>query len=237
MGTEFQNNHIIKAFHELAFFTSVTIFGSNIFRNSSLEHITIPVGVTSIGTNALYWVARMRYIICLPTTPPTLSSSSITEFYGNIYVPDEVVSEYSNDSSWSATNGTIKPLSQFNEVITVYKGIIDRARLYTNSSPNPGTVEAYWPCCISNWLPVTPGDRITVYQGHRNTESNAQISIYNSDKEYFNYWNLGNELSRTVIIIAGAAFIRVTHRWAWLDDVYILNNTTGEYLFKGVNVP
>jgi len=171
---------------------------------------------------------RLRYITLLRTTPPTLGSTNFDTFYGNIYVPDGSVSSY--QSSWSSVTAVIKAISDFDEHVTKYDAVKDKA--FVGSS---GEETYRWWASAAVFLPVTPGDSISVDTAR--IVSNNVLVAYDSNKEYLSYWNLGNQISRTVTMPANAKYVRVNFRTVWLDDCYILNGTTGEYLLKGKNVP
>ena len=172
---------------------------------------------------------RLRYITILRQTPPTLGTNNFDTFYGNIYVPDGSVSSY--QSSWSSVTAEIKAISDFDEEVTNYDNIKDQ--VFIDSSGD----ETYnWWASATIFLSVNQNDSITVCTSHNVT--NNRILIYNGNKEYLDYWNMSTSSIRTVnISTASAKYIRVSFRNAWLDDCYIKNNTTDEYLFKGVNVP
>ena len=171
---------------------------------------------------------RLRYITILCQTPPTLGTSNFDTFYGNIYVPDGNVSSY--QSSWSSVTAAIKAFSNFDEHVTVYEEMIDRT--FIDSSGN--AIENWW-ASLSIFLPISGNCSLTICTAR--TIQGNRVTIYNEAKQYVDYWNLSSP-SRTINISnAAAKYIRVPFRTVWLDDCYIKNNTTGEYLFKGVNVP
>lgn len=61
------------------------------------------------------------------------------------------------------------------------------------------------------------------------------MNYYKSDGAWLDY-NTPGSPARTVNVPSAARYIRAEFRTKFLDDCYIYNNTTGEYLFKGVNV-
>lgn len=79
---------------------------------SSLKHIRIGSGVTSMGTKAFYSNTMLNDIVCFATTPPTLNGTQFTlAFYNTgtcpIYVPASSVAAYKADSQWSYLSSRI----------------------------------------------------------------------------------------------------------------------------------
>lgn len=78
----------------------VTISRHTFYSNKTLRSLTIPKSVTDIGTQALSSTS-IEEIYCMPTIPPTISSSSFDYTDCIIYVPKNSVSAYKADSYWS----------------------------------------------------------------------------------------------------------------------------------------
>ena len=99
------------------FSDNVLSFGIQSFGVPSyIEEYNIPSTVTAIGRYAFSDMKKLRYIICNPETPPTLSSaSSIDSITCPIYVPDESVDAYRLASNWVNVASRIKPLSEYVE--------------------------------------------------------------------------------------------------------------------------
>ncbi len=82
---------------------SVTNIGNYAFQSTALTEITIPSSVTEIGYNILNYNNVITSITILATTPPTLSSGSISGSNNcPIYVPAESVDAYKAATNWSS---------------------------------------------------------------------------------------------------------------------------------------
>ena len=84
--------------------SNMTAFYNQTFEYcTSLASITIPSTVTSIGTGSFYGCSGLTYIVCLPTTPPTLTNSNVFVNTNNcpIYVPAASVDTYKAANNWS----------------------------------------------------------------------------------------------------------------------------------------
>ena len=82
---------------------SVTNIGRYAFQSTALTEITIPSSVTEIGYNILEYNNVITSITILATTPPTLSSKSISGSNNcPIYVPAESVDAYKAATNWSS---------------------------------------------------------------------------------------------------------------------------------------
>ena len=80
---------------------SLETIGSNMFTNSyNMKEITIPANVTSMGSS----VFGQNYNLVVhmkPTTPPTITSSSLGNFVAKITVPQGCLSAYQSATNWS----------------------------------------------------------------------------------------------------------------------------------------
>lgn len=85
--------------------SSVTKIGGTAFANcSSLTNLTIPSNVTSIGSQSLYIGTKTNKatITMLPTTPPTIQSSTFNASYlQKIIVPAGTGATYKAATNWS----------------------------------------------------------------------------------------------------------------------------------------
>ena len=83
---------------------SVTSIGETAFYECrSLTSVTIPNSVTSIGNYAFSRCNSLEYVISLPNTPPTISSSI---FPANmiVYVPNASLNSYKSATNWKNLN-------------------------------------------------------------------------------------------------------------------------------------
>lgn len=74
------------------------------FDNFSLEEITIPANVTSIGNSALRNVSTQIVITMLPTTPPSIATNTLnspTYKISSIIVPKGCGDAYKSATNWS----------------------------------------------------------------------------------------------------------------------------------------
>ena len=91
---------------------------------------------------------------------------------------------------------------------------------------------------VTPYIQVTAGHSITFASGFSVTMAgNAfQIAIYDSSKNPVNHYD-NNPATRTIASfssVAGATpYVRMTFDWDNMANAYILDNTTGQYLFKG----
>ena len=84
---------------------NITTIGSTVFQYcSSLRSITIPASVTTIGANALRSTG-IKEIHMLPTTPPTIQSSTFNSLLWStgviFYVPTASLDTYKSEQYWS----------------------------------------------------------------------------------------------------------------------------------------
>lgn len=115
IGQWFYNNTEIVSFDELEYFTALSIIQDNGFRNcSSLERLTIPKNVSTIGARALYSLTNFKVLTILHSESVLkISSNTIYKVsFEAIYVPDALVDAYKAASYWSSYADSIKPLSE-----------------------------------------------------------------------------------------------------------------------------
>jgi len=218
-----------NSFNEFKFFTKITNLNSDEFYdNGYIEELTIPPSVTNIGSRPLSYCSGLRYVIFLSDVPPTITNRMCNQME-RIYVPDESLEQYKAAANWSALASRIRPISEFEDKITIYDNIILESSI--NNSGVEGTTRYE---CTTKQIPVNGGDSITwsiAYAGF-----GGNMNYYKSDGAWLDY-NTPGSPARTVNVPSAARYIRAEFRTKLLDDCYIYNNTTGEYLFKGVNVP
>lgn len=217
-----------SSFNEFKFFTNITNLNTYDFYDYGyIEELTIPPSVTNIG-RPLSYCYGLRYVIFLSDVPPTITNSMCNQ-QERIYVPDESLEQYKAAANWSALASRIRPISEFDGKITIYDNII------LESSINNSGVEGTTPYeCTTKLIPVNGGDSITWSIAYASFGRN--MNYYKSDGAWLDY-NAPGSPERTVNVPSAARYIRAEFRTKLLDDCYIYNNTTGEYLFKGVNVP
>ena len=78
--------------------------GGNIQYLQSMETLTIPATVTSIGNDSFVAMENLKYVHMLPTIPPTLGTGCFRSANPNyiIYVPVGTAETYKSASGWSA---------------------------------------------------------------------------------------------------------------------------------------
>ena len=85
----------------------VTEIGDGAFYGCTyLEEIVLPSSVQSIGDNCFALCAKLTKITCNAVTPPTIQAKTFFDVKRQIpvYVPDEAVSAYENDTYWQEFN-------------------------------------------------------------------------------------------------------------------------------------
>ncbi len=72
----------------------------------SLPEITLPSTIDSLGANIFKGCTSLERIICYATEPPIIDSTSFTDGHRIIpvYVPEESIEAYKNDSIWTEFN-------------------------------------------------------------------------------------------------------------------------------------
>lgn len=85
--------------------TTITSIGSSAFSTNGLIEITIPSNVQSIGNSAFSNCYGLKEVHLLPTTPPTLGGTSVFSgitSYTTIYVPRESLEAYQTATNWTS---------------------------------------------------------------------------------------------------------------------------------------
>lgn len=94
---------------------NVITLGSNAFQYcQSLRKVDLPK-VTSIGDGCFANCNILRSVIIRTESVCTAGSSVFYQSTPNIYVPDNLVSQYKSATNWSNYAGHIKPLSEYVE--------------------------------------------------------------------------------------------------------------------------
>ena len=72
------------------------------YKCTSLKEVTIPVLVSNIGDNAFRMCYGLTKVICLPTTPPSMTNYTFYESYdrATVFVPFESLEAYKNHELW-----------------------------------------------------------------------------------------------------------------------------------------
>lgn len=81
----------------------VTEIGDGAFYGCTyLEDMTLPASIQAIGDNCFALCAKLTKITCNAVTPPTIEAKTFFDVKRQIpvYVPDEAVSAYENDTYW-----------------------------------------------------------------------------------------------------------------------------------------
>ena len=81
----------------------VTEIGDGAFYGCTyLEDMTLPASIQAIGDNCFALCAKLTKITCNAVTPPTIQAKTFFDVKRQIpvYVPDEAVSAYENDTYW-----------------------------------------------------------------------------------------------------------------------------------------
>ena len=85
--------------------TNVTSFGPNVYYYcQTMEEVTIPVNIASLGASSLYLLSNLKDLWCLPTAPPTVANANtFTNFPSTaaIKVPFGSLSAYQAAENWS----------------------------------------------------------------------------------------------------------------------------------------
>lgn len=97
----FQNCYSLR---KVELSSNLTKLESMTFFRCGLEKITVPSGVTDIGSMCFNNCSSLTSLILLPTTPPTLNSTSLSGTPSNmvITVPKGTLDAYKAATNWSA---------------------------------------------------------------------------------------------------------------------------------------
>ena len=103
--------------------------------------------------------------------------------------------------------------------------IIDNMLINHNTSNRYGVYNtAYF---STKYIKVSPYNSLTfVLNG-------GEVILYRKDFVYTDYWSGNN---RTVALTGNSYWARVSMPKSGTGNVYVKNNTTGEYLYKGEDV-
>lgn len=110
--------------------------------------------------------------------------------------------------------------------------------IYNASLDSMGNISNVNGCCITNFLPATRSQKIRFYHGFQNATIYDRCLVeYDSNKNHVDYWNHGGAYVREITIAENSTtWIRVTLNLDNINDCYVLNVSTGKYLWKGNNI-
>lgn len=127
----------------------------------------------------------------------------------------------------TAFTGNIEHYTLDNDMLYLacVAGIFDN--LYHNQNNRYGTTNSSY--IALPYMRINPGDSITF--------SNEYIMLYRKDFTNTDYWSGGSINSpRTITTANDAYLIRFSIQKSQQSKVYVKNNTTGKYLYKGEDV-
>ena len=93
--------------------------------------------------------------------------------------------------------------------------------------------------CITEYFPVPTGcTNVTVYPGGTGSVACSVMHEYDANKSYLSYWGNASGAERTFDFDypAQIKYIRATFVIAQIDNCYIIDNTHGQYIYRGKNV-
>lgn len=93
---------------------NVSEIGDNAFKNCvAMESLVLGEEVTEIGDNAFNGCSSLVDVTSYALEPPALGTGNFTTSGDTLYVPNEAVSLYEEDSAWSDAFSTIRPLQNY----------------------------------------------------------------------------------------------------------------------------
>jgi hypothetical protein len=102
IGETFRNKSNIVQLNELRYFTSLKAVPENAFRSaSSLQSVILPESVDTI-CNMAFYSTGLRYLVMLNAEKKVPFGSSCVPANSTIFVPAAMLTEYQNDSLWTA---------------------------------------------------------------------------------------------------------------------------------------
>ena len=154
----FTGNNAIKNFDELRYFTSLTELPKNAFRNAlSLQNITLPAGIASIGEYAFTGCSELKFIVMLseqhfvPMGIYGIPNKSV------LFVPAAMLSAYQNDPEWTekcrVTEYTGRPVVTA-EATRQYGRTAATINVLIEGAPVEGTPECVCEAVADRTLPV-----------------------------------------------------------------------------------
>lgn len=99
------------AIHSMTLPNSITTIQGGAFRKTQMQTLTIPASVTTMGAN-MWYNTTLQELIMLPTTPPTIQSSTFTNSnITTIKVPAASLNDYKTATNWSSVANKIQAIS------------------------------------------------------------------------------------------------------------------------------
>lgn len=97
----------------------VTVLGNHAIgrNNCYIENVELPSTLIRFDGYIFYQMPSLQTVIIHAATPPTVANTTLSGIPSRVqfYVPDEAMSAYTSNSSWSAYSSRIHPISEHTE--------------------------------------------------------------------------------------------------------------------------
>lgn len=203
--------------------------GYGMFEQSKVKEVTFPATVETLGAYTCQGANSLQRIRCYAVTPPYLGTKAFEDSGGAyIYVPDASVEAYKTATNWADWAARIYAMKYSEPSYNIAIGSI--AIMYSTINQS-NAVMANSQFAITDYVPVTGGDKVTW------GSAAARAVIVEVDENYavVDYWS-ATGASRTITTNSKTKYVRTAFVIPAMESSYILNETTGEYLFKGKEV-
>lgn len=205
--------------------SGVTAIPSSCFSGChSLRKVLIHADVTSIAASAFNDCLSLEAVILKSSTPPSLANVNALNNASQcpIYIPATSLSSYKTATNWSSFKDRFRPWdygeSEYNATMNT--------QVLSNLSGGTQYSPIY---CVSDYIPLVEGHSYT-FSGGVN-DSSMHFCIYDSSKNYLNYYNVNANPRTITLSYAGAAYGRLTCRQDWLSRAFIYDDTTDELIW------